>query len=255
MRHPLVAGDLGNLGAVQQDLGYYAEAEKFCREALDITQSYYGADNPRTAADLTALGRTLLYQHKFHDATAMLQQALAIQEHVYGPTHPAVAEAVNELGNVASMRNSYDDAEKLFRRVVDIYRAVHGDHHYLVAIALSNLAYNYLNQKNYPRAEELFRDVVHRFTETLSADNVNTGIAHIKLGRTLLRENRFADAQVESLAGYENLMKQTNPGNSYLRAARKDLTAEYDALHQPEKAARFRAELASAEEPVKTSAR
>jgi eukaryotic-like serine/threonine-protein kinase len=254
-RHPLVASDLGNLGAVQQDLGYYEEAEEFCRQALDITQAYYGPDHPKTAADLTALGRTLLYQHKFDDAAAMLQRALAIQEHVYGPTHPAVAEAVNELGNLASMRNNYDEAEKQFSRVVGIYRSIYGDHHYLVAIALSNLAYNYLNKKDYPRAERLFRDVVQRFTETLSADNVNTGIAHIKLGRTLLRENRVADAQVESFAGYENLMKQTNPENSYLRAARKDLAAEYDALRQPEKAARFRAELASAERPAKTDAR
>ena len=255
MRHPLVAADLGNLGAVQQDLGYYQEAETFCRQALDITQAYYGPDHPKTAADLTALGRTLLYQHKFDDATAMLQQALAIQEHVYGPRHPAVAEAVNELGNVASMRNNYDEAEKQFGRVVEIYRAIYGDHHYLVAIALSNLAYNDLNKKDYPRAERLFRDVVQRFTETLSADNVNTGIAHIKLGRTLLRESRFADAEVESLVGYETLIKQTNPGNSYLRAARKDLAAEYDVLKQPGKAARFRAELASAEQSAKAGAR
>lgn len=255
LRHPLVAGDLGSLGAVQQDLGYYAEAEKFYRQALDITQAYYGVNHPKTAADLTALGRALLYQNKYDDANEMLQQALAIQEHVYGPTHPAVAEAVNELGNVASMRNNYDEAEKQFRRVVEIYRAVYGDHHYLVAIALSNVAYNYLNKRDYARAELLFRDVVRRFTETLSADNVNTGIAHIKLGRTLLRENRFADAQLESFAGYQNLTKQANPGTSYLRAARRDLAAEYDALKQPERAARFRAELAAAEQPATPSAK
>jgi len=253
MQHPLVANDLGNLGAVQQDLGYYSEAEKFCRQALDITQSYYGNEHPKTAADLTALGRSLLYQNKFDEATGMLQQALAIQEHVYGPNHPAVAEAVNELGNVASMRDNYAEAEKQFRRVAEIYRAVYGDHHYLVAIALSNVAYVYLNENDYPRAEQLFRDVVRRFTETLSADNVNTGIAHIKLGRTLLRENRYAEAQVESLAGYDNLAKQANPGTSYLRAARKDLAAEYDALKQPDKAARFRAELAATEPPVSTA--
>ncbi len=246
-RHPLVADDLGNLGAVQQDLGYYTEAEKFYRQALDITQSYYGIDHPKTAANLTALGRALVYQNKFDQATALLQQSLAIQEHIYGPIHPAVAEAVNELGNVASMRDHYDEAENQFRRVVDIYRSIYGDHHYLVAIALSNLAYNYYNKKDYARAEELFRDVVHRFTETLSADNVNTGIAHIKLGRVLLRENYFAEAQIESLTGYENLTKQANPGTSYLRAARKDLAAEYDALKQPVQAARFRAELAATE--------
>ncbi len=33
------------------------------------------------------------------------------------------------------------------------------------------------------------RDVVQRFVNALGTENVNTGIAQIKLGRVLLREN------------------------------------------------------------------
>jgi eukaryotic-like serine/threonine-protein kinase len=244
-RHPLVASDLSNLGSIQQDLGYYTEAERFDREALDITESYYGKEHPKTANNLTMLGRALLYQKKYDDAETALQQALAIQEKVFGPIHPDVADTLNELGNVSSMRGNYDEAETRFRRVADIYRGVYGDHHYLVAIALSNVAYGYLNKKDYPRAEQLFHDVVRRFTETLSADNVNTGIARIKLGRTILRQNRFKEAEQETMAGYHILVKQTNPAISFLQAARKDLAAEYDGLKQPEMAAKFRAELAA----------
>jgi serine/threonine-protein kinase len=155
-----------------------------------------------------------------------------------------VAETLNELGNVASMRDKLDEAEARFRRAVDIYRAVYGDHHYLVAIALSNLAGISMDKKNYPRAEQLFRDVIRRYAETLPADNVNIAIAHIKLGRTLLRQNRYTDAEPETLAGYEILIRQSSPSTSFTRAARKDLAAEYEALNQPQKAARFRAELA-----------
>jgi serine/threonine protein kinase/tetratricopeptide (TPR) repeat protein len=243
-RHPLVADDLGSLGAAQRDLGYYPESESFERQAFDIDRSYYGEDHPKTAARLTSLAESLTYENKYDDAVAALQQALAIQQRIYGPAHPAVAETVNELGNVASMRNQLDEAEVQFRRAADIYRTVYGDHHYLVAIALSNVASVYMDKKDYPRAEQLFRDVVRRYLETLSADNVNTGIAHIKLGRTILRQNRYAEAEVETRAGYENLIKQGSPSTSFLRAARKDLAAEYDGLNQPESAARFRAELA-----------
>jgi len=246
-RHPLVADDLASLGAVQMDLGYYSEAERFDRQALEITESYYGKDHPKTAARLTGVGEALQYQKKYDEADAALMQALSIQEHAYGPTHPAVAAALNELGNVASMRDHLDEAEARFRRAADIYRAVYGDHHYLVAIALSNVASLYYDRKDYPRAEELFRDVVRRFTETLAADNVNTGIARLKLGRTLLHQNRFADAEVETLASYGILTRQTSESTSFVRAARKDLVAEYEGLKQPEKAAKFRAELADAE--------
>ena len=141
-----------------------------------------------------------------------------------------------------------------FRRVADIYRSVYGDHHYLVAIALSNVASIYMDRKDYRGAEQLFRDVVRRFTEALSADNVNTGIAHIKLGRALLRQNRFQDGEVETRAGYDVMIKQTSPSNSFVNAARKDLAADYDALHEPEKAAKFRAELAEANKPASVTA-
>ncbi len=242
-RHPLVADDLGSLAAIQSDLGYYPESERFDRQALDITESYYGNDHPKTAACLTSLGRALEYQNKFDESESVLKRALAIQERVYGPIHPSVAETVNELGNVADMREQLDDAAARFRRVAEIYRSIYGDHHYVVAIAMSNLATVYMDKKDYPAAEKLFRDVVRLLTETLSADNVNTGIAHIKLGRTLLREKRYQEAEAETLAGYENQIKQTSPNTSFVRAARKDLIADYEALGELDKAAKYRAEL------------
>src|ERR1700676_2591856 len=193
----------------------------------------------------TALAESLTYENKYDEAVSSLDQALAIQERIYGAVHPSVAETLNELGNVASMRDHLDEAEARFQRAAGIYRAVYGDHHYLVAIALSNVAGIIYDKKDYPRAEQLFRDVIRRYKETLPADNVNLAIAHIKLGRTLLRENRYKDAEPETLAGYEVLTRQSSPSTSFIRAARKDLAAEYEALNQPQQAARFRAELAA----------
>jgi serine/threonine protein kinase len=246
-QHPLVAADIGNLAAIQQDLGYYADAERLNRQALEITKAYYGADSPKTATYLTSLGRALNFENKFDDAEAALQQALAIQEHAYGPVHPLVAESLNELGNVASMRNHLDEAAARFQRVLEIYRKIYGDHHYVVGIALSNLGSIYYDKKDYPHAEQYFRDAIKVETEILGADNVNTGIARVKLGRTLLHENRYKDGEVESLAGYENLIKQTSPSTSFIRGARKDLVKNYEAMNEPEKAARFKAELEAAE--------
>ena len=100
-RHPLVADDLASMAAVQLDLGYYSEAERLDRQALDIIQSYYGDNHPKTANRLTALAQPLTYQKKYDEAVSALEQALAIDQRVYGPAHPSVAETLNELGNVA----------------------------------------------------------------------------------------------------------------------------------------------------------
>jgi len=244
-QHPLVADDLASLGSVQQDLGFYPQAEQYYRQALAITEAYYGKDSPNTAADLNMLGRSILYQKRNDEARGLVEQALAIREQAFGPNHPSVATTLNELGNIAYQTDHYDEAEKYWRRMEEIYRNIYGDHHYLIAVALSNLGSLYSAEKDYPRAEQTFREVLRRFGETLPPDHVNTGIAHVKLGRVLLRENRFADAQTESLAGYEILKKQSNPSDSFVRAAEKDLAADYDALKQPDQAAQFRALLAA----------
>ena len=239
-RHPSVAEDLGNIAAIQQDLGFYTEAEKFDRQALDITQGYYGKDHPKTAINLTMLGRALEFENKFDESDAVLKQALAIQERVYGPVHPAVAETINELASNESMRNDMDGAIVQFRRVAEIYRSVYGDHHYLVAIALANVASQYMDKKDYASAEPIFRDVIRRLTEALPPDNVNNGIARIKLGRTLLRQNRYAEAEEQTHAGFDILSKQMDPTVSWLRSARKDLVAEYTGMNQPQQAAKFK---------------
>lgn len=244
-RHPLVADDLINLGAIQSELGNYQEAERFDRQALGIAQAWYGKDHPETASDMTILGRVLVYQNRFDEGVELLAHALAIQERVYGKVHPRVASALNDLGNAAVKRGKYDEAEARFRRMADIYRAVYGDHHYLLGVALSNLANVYLHRGQYGQAEQLFRDVIRRFTGALSASHTYTAIARIKLGRTLLRERRYADAEIESRGGYEILAKQANPQVSWLKNAREDLVADYDALKQPEKAGKFRTEQAA----------
>ncbi len=246
-RHPLVADSLINLGAIEFERGHYSDAEQDDRQALAITRAWYGDSHPETASAMTILGRTLVSEHRYDEAETLLKQALAIQERVYGPDHPRVASALDDLGRVAENRGNLNEAEADFRRMAEIYRSVYGKKHYLIGIALSNLASVYMKRKEYPRAEKIMRQAIAIFTETLSPGHLNTGIAEIKLGRILAREHRYAEAVKQSREGYEILIRQTSPSVSWLMAARKDLADEYEALKQPQQAAKFRAELAKAE--------
>ena len=239
-RHPLVADDLINLGAVQFERAKYAEAERYYRQALEINQAWYGKDHPEVASTLSMLGRALVFEQRYDEAVSLVEQALAIQERVYGPMHPKVANVLNELGTVALQRERFDEAEMRFRRMAEIYKSAYGEHHYLYALAYANLASVYLARKDYVHAEKMFREVVERYTEALSADHLYTGIGQIKLGRALAGEKHYADAETHLLEGYKILTKQTSPSASWLQSARKELVNVYEALNEPEKAAQFR---------------
>jgi eukaryotic-like serine/threonine-protein kinase len=244
-RHPNVAEDLINLGAIQSEWGHYTETERYYRQALDIIQNFYGKDHPETASAMTLLGRALNSQGRFDESADMLRQALGIQERVYGPVHPRVASALGELGKVAMQQGKLDEAEADFRRQTDIYREVYKGKHYYIGSALANLGGVYMERKQYARAERSYRDALQIYAQTLPADHLNVAIARIKLGRALIPQHRYADAEVESLAGYGILTKQTSPPATWLQNARKDLVDEYQAMHEPDKAAKFQAELAA----------
>lgn len=253
--HPRVADVLINLGAIRYDLGHYPDAEKYDRQALDIVQAWYGKDNPETASDLTILARALLREDRYDEAVDLLQQSLTIKERVYGKVHPTVASTLNELGTAALKKGKSDTAEQYFLRMAGIYREVYGEHHYLFAVALSNVASVYTSRQEWRRAEKVFRQVIPIFVESQSATHLNTGVARIKLGRTLLRQNRYAEAEAETLPGYEILVKQMDPKVSWLVNARQDLAEEYDALKQPEQAAKFRAQARALDNKTEASAR
>jgi serine/threonine-protein kinase len=245
-RHPLVSDCLINLGAIQYERGKYPEAERLYRQAIEITVAWFGRDHYQTAANLTMLARVLnRTADRQAEARDLIGQAIAIRERVYGPSHPRVASTLNELGAINLVQGRLADAEQNFQRVIAIYRQVYGTSHYQTGIGFSNLASTYIAEKKFAQAEKLFREALEIFARTLPPNHTNVGICRIKLGRALLRQHRYAEAAVESLAGYELLKPQMDPGVSWLNSARTDLVEEYDALKQPESAERFRQEQAA----------
>jgi serine/threonine-protein kinase len=102
-----------------------------------------------------------------------------------------------------------------------------------------------MGRHDWARAEAIFRSVIPIYIATQSTNNINTGIARIKLGRTLLRQQKYAEAESQTRAGYNTLTSQMDPKVTWLKSARQDLVEEYSALHQADQAAKFRAEVAA----------
>jgi tetratricopeptide (TPR) repeat protein len=248
--HPRVADDFYDMGLVQHDLGDNRQAEQDYRQALAIKQSWYGTEHPDTALIMAAVGQALVYQGRYDEAAVFLQDALATQERIFGKVHPQVAMGLNVLGLLELRRGHLGEAEKDFTRMADINRAVYDDRHYLVGIALLNLGEVYLEQKNFDRADKSLRDALSRFTEKLPPGHLNTAIAQVRLGHTLVLEREYKEAESHLLAGYEVLVKQPGPQTSRIQTARKDLVTVYAGLNQPDRAKKYQAEIST--EPARS---
>jgi tetratricopeptide (TPR) repeat protein/tRNA A-37 threonylcarbamoyl transferase component Bud32 len=241
-RHPSVADIHNNLGAIAMNRGNYIVSENEFREAVAICEEWYGANHPETAANLTALAQTVSYEKRDDEADMLLKRALAIQKDSVGPVSSTVATTINQLGLLAYNRDQFEIARAYFLQAQDIWKRLYGDEHQFVAVSYSNLGSVYLGEKKYSDAENMFREAVRRL-DVHASGTANDAIAHLKLGRALLRQSRFKDAEPETTAAYQYLLKQVNPSSGYLTAARKDLTAIYEGLQEPDKAAQYRAQL------------
>jgi serine/threonine protein kinase len=243
-RNPNVAQDLTNLAEIQYQWSHYADAERLQRTAVGIMQAWYGKDHPETADDITILGKYLIAEGRAEEAIPVLRESLAALENHYGKVHPRVALAVGELGLGLQHQGNLDEAEADFRRQANIYRSVYGDKNQQLGAAVANLAGLYADRKDYAKSEQLYRDALTLYVDSLPAGHLNIAIAHVRLGGVLFRDKRYSDAEAESRAGYELLMRQSTPPARWVQTARNDLLSEYDAMDQSEKAAKIRTELA-----------
>jgi len=240
--NPASALALNNLGGIEMNRANYRASEEYFRRALAITQAWYGSDHPQTTANLTSLAEPLTMDNQLPEAQSLLERALAIQTRANGQVNATVATTENQLGIVAMQAKKYDEAARFFTQARDTWERLYGDAYPSIAVADSNLGSICMAQKDLPCAEGQFRKAVDRLLK-YAPNTLNDAVAHVKLGRTLLREGRFADAAPETLYGYQFLVKNSSPSDQFLAGARKDLAADYEALHKPELAARFRAEL------------
>ena len=162
--------------------------------------------------------------------------------------------ALGELGLALQHQGNLDEAEDDFRRQAEIYKSVYGDKSQQLGAAIAYLAGLYADRKDYAKSEQLYRDALKLYADSLPEGHLNIAIAHVKLGGVLFRDKRYSEAEAESRAGYELLMKQSTPPALWVQTARNDLLSEYDAMDQSEKAAKVRSELggpAAASNPAK----
>jgi eukaryotic-like serine/threonine-protein kinase len=251
-RHPSVAEDFINMGEAEKQMGSYAEAERNERQGIEIIRGWYGAINMEGAIDLEGLAETLFFEHRDEEAAGLFRDALQTLEGELGKDHPYVALALNGLGHIALRRGDLPEAEKDFERMAAIYRARFGERDRHDAVSLLRLGELYEAKGEFARAEQSLRDAIALYAATLAPENVQTGTARIELGGLLLRENRYAEAEKELLAGYQIVTPGRKPSLEAARNARRDLVAVYEALKQPEKAGRFRAEQAAAAQEAKS---
>lgn len=157
-----MAATLHYLGYVSQDLGKYAEAEKYYRRSIRIWEGIRDKDAPELVRVLsnqlslyTETGQSAKAERLRRrcqevnpealgpdsvDAARLYPKALAIRENSGAPEHQEVATVWNNLGLVAFETGRHSEALAHFERAIKIWEKRVGPDHPMLANGLNNLA-------------------------------------------------------------------------------------------------------------------
>jgi serine/threonine protein kinase/Tfp pilus assembly protein PilF len=120
-RHPFVAGQLTNLGALLEDAKRPAEAEAAYREALDIGIATLGEDHDVVTSTMNNLGLLLSNRGNYAEAQTFMRRALAVDERKLGKDNPGVAIDALNLAQAICRGGATDEGAALAERAAAIF--------------------------------------------------------------------------------------------------------------------------------------
>jgi tetratricopeptide (TPR) repeat protein len=228
---PQLGDALQNLGESAEVQGRYDQAEQYERKSIRLASSWYGIDHRITANKMSSLAATLIDEKKDDEAATVLRKVMAIEERTYPPDSIYRAKTLKSVGMLQLATGHSEAALISFDRVLAIMRSHYTDDNYLIARTYIFQGMAYQQMRDDAHAEELFRKGLQMLQRVRGETDVYTALAHLKLGHTLLTQNRYNEAETQlhaACATYKALsMEQTN----LMREALKDLVAVEDARH------------------------
>jgi tetratricopeptide (TPR) repeat protein len=209
------------LGNCVQRQGRTAEALPLLRESYFLLLSTLGEDNPKTLNAGVGLAAGLRASGEVDEAETLLRDVIIRQRAVLGSTSMEVARSLNNLAYLLRTREDFAGAEKSYREALEIQAKRLPAHHADRIRVLQNLSAVLFHQGKLDETEDTLRRIVelrrqaHPDGHTSIASALVTG-----LGRFLLDEGRYREAQPVLGEGLDILEASLGPEHTRTAAAR-----------------------------------
>lgn len=222
---------LGMLYLCKQD---YVEADRYCREALELSQNTndelnvgmskvllatycahtgeitkslnlfpealrilkkcQGEEHPAYMATLTTYASVLVVCGSYQKAERLTVESLRLSEKVLGKENIQYFTALSSLASLYNQQYKFEEAEKMLLESIELCRKLYGETNTGIAPLLIRLASVYQNLANYEKVEQISRQVLDIISLTPDALKALKATALATLGEAYIKQKRFDDA-------------------------------------------------------------
>jgi len=272
---------MNNLAKAYELAGNLEQALPLLEETLKVRKANLSLDHPDTLMGMNNLASGYWRARKLDKSIPLLEEALALQEKKLGRSHPSTQVTVANLGvnfkdagrigeaiplleeahqasrkfpklrwvakqlldGYAKAGKEVEAAAMVEKRVARARRSLPRDSPQL-ADALFAHALQLVQVSAYPKAEQLLRECL-TIRQRTQPEHWTTFSTQATLGRALLGQKKYSEAEPLLLAGYEGMKKHEEaiPPNrkALLTEAIDELIALYTALEEPKEREKWQA--------------
>ena len=241
--HPDTLTVLSSLAAVLSARGAYAEAETLLREARDASAALHGDDHYDTLYHTNNLAECLQRQGQHAEAERLLRQTLAGCRAALGDENPYTLTVLLNLGATLAETHQFAEAEALLQTGLAGRIRLFGELSVDTHTARLQLAILECERSSYELAAAQFRELHYTAAQVAPAGHWYEALVRSWLGEALLGLRRFAEAESELRAAYEDLRQALGDLNPRTQKTIQRLVRLYEAWDKPDDADTFRARL------------
>jgi len=245
--HPETLGSLGNLAGSYSFAGQWDTALQLKKDLLEERRAVLGPTHPETVGTVHSLAMTYRDMDRIAESMALHAEALQGFYAMTGPERGGAIWCMVSYAYVCERANRLKQGEDLLREALRRCRARPDQRSRISrAVVLGWLARNLLLQEQFVDGERLAREAIEVF-EHESPNDRRLPFWRSVLGGTLLGQQRYEEAELLLLQGYEGLKRREldMPADQRFRLieAGERVVRLYEVIQQLEKAIMWREKL------------
>jgi serine/threonine protein kinase len=186
---------MAHLARLYQQAGRLTDALSLYEEILRISRTKLGPDHPQTLGAMSTLANGYQAAGRFADALPLYEEGLRLSQAKLGPDHPQTLGAMSTLAKRYQAAGRLADALPLYEEGLRLSQAKLGPDHPQTLDWMYWLALAYREAGKLEREESLWRELLERQREKAGPQSAATADILVGLGRNLLKQHRYADAE------------------------------------------------------------
>ncbi|MCR9075467.1 MAG: tetratricopeptide repeat protein, partial [bacterium] len=186
-------------------LRLFEEAADHAERIADLSAGLYGANDLRTMHSKHNLSTAYIDLDRLEEAMELCEEVVDHHRKHFGPEHPATLQIMNNLGGCLLRLGRLEEAAPVLEETLRVKKIVLGEDDLSTLTTKQNLAGVRLQTGELPGAEQLFKEVAAQRADSLGDSHPSTAASRYARAYTLVRMDRFEEAQDVAERGIESL--------------------------------------------------